>query len=159
VSTDPQAVDLGSLGDLRAAFRAAPEPSLADVVGRFEAEFIGPGWMRASGPLLMRVGRMPHWYGKRFEAADATDESLVGVNLVRRDGGVIDSVPMTAAMAPSQMDGRPAVVVSYPGDAPFPWPRVTDELRPFGEGVLLGMTFGIPLAPPGGSPFLLRRTS
>jgi hypothetical protein len=55
------------------------------------------------------------------------------------------------------MDGRPALVVSYPPDARFPWPRVRDEFRPFGPRTLLGMTFGIPLAPPGGTPFLLHR--
>ena len=158
MSVDPAAVDLGSLGDLRSAFRAAPDPSVADLVGRFEAEFIGPGWMRAGGPVLMWLGRMPGWCGKRFDYADGTSESLVGANLVRTAGTVRDSVPITAAMARSQMDGRPALIVSYPKDAPFPWPRVADELRPFGEGVLLGMTFGIPLAPPGGNPFLLRRT-
>jgi hypothetical protein len=35
--------------------------------------------------------------------------------------------------------------------------RVNDELRPFGDGTLIALTLGIPLSPPGGVPFLLRR--
>ena len=83
---------------------------------------------------------------------------LVGVNLVRSGGQVERLGADEAAIGPSRLDGRPALIVGYPVDAPFPWPRVTDELRPFGDGVLIGMTFGIPASPPSGAPFLLRRT-
>jgi hypothetical protein len=163
MSIDPGTVDLGSMSALRQAFLSAPDPTLADLVGTHEGEFIGPGWLRAAGPVMTRLGRMPGWCGKRFAPAEGGPTEggtadLVGVNLVRSGGQVSDSVPIKAAIGPSRLDGRPALIVVYPVDAPFPWPRVTDELRPFGDGVLLGMTFGIPASPPHGAPFLLRRT-
>lgn len=157
MSVDPGTVDMRSLGALRAAFRSASDPALVDLVGAHEAEFIGPGWLRAAGPVMTRLGRMPGWCGKRFAPAEDGSMYLVGVNLVRVGGRVSDSVPIKAAIGPSRLDGRPALIVGYPVDAPFPWPRVTDELRPFGDGVLLGMTFGIPGSLPGGAPFILRR--
>lgn len=172
MSIDPGTVDMGSMSALREAFRNAAEPTLADLVGTHEGEFIGPAWLRAAGPVMTRLGRMQGWCGKRFAPIeDSLDEGgpdggrpdggrqahLVGVNLVRSGGQVSDSVPITAAIGPSRLDRRPALIVGYPVDAPFPWPRVTDELRPLGDGVLLGMTFGIPASPPNGAPFLLRR--
>jgi hypothetical protein len=157
VSLDPAAVDLHSMSALRAAFRDAPDPTLDLLVGDHEAEVIGPAWLRAAAGPSMVLVRMPGWCGKRFDADSDGDGVIAGFNLVRRGGVVSDSIPITASLSPSRLDGRPAIVVAYPADAPFPWPRVRDEFRAFGEGVLLGMTFGIPLAPPGGAPFLLRR--
>jgi hypothetical protein len=157
MSIDPATVDLRSLAALREAFRAAPEPTLELLVGEHEATFVGPGWLRAAAGPSMWIVRMPGWCGKRFSADDDGDGVIAGFNLVRRRGVVSESIPITASLSPSRLDGRPAIGVAYPADAPFPWPRVRDEFRAFGAGVLLGMTFGIPLAPPGGAPFLLRR--
>lgn len=157
MSLDPAEVDLGSLRALREAFRVAGEPDLARLVGVHEAELVGPFWVRAAGPMTMRLGRMPGWCGKRFDADEDGDGVLHGANRVRRRGVVADSVVMTARLAASRVDRRPALVVSYPPEAPFPWARVIDEFRPFGAGTLLGLTFGIPLAPKGGTPFLLHR--
>ena len=162
---DPQAVDRTSLKALQRAYRDAPEPELADMVGDRVAELVGPAWMRAAGPTTMRVGRMAGWCGKRFEPDEDGDGILHGFNRVcpgqGGHGGVAgerqDSVPIVAQLGASRVDGRPAILVTYPPDAPFPWPRVTDEFRRFGEGTLLALTFGIPLAPPGGTPFLLHR--
>jgi hypothetical protein len=153
---DPGRVDMGSSGALRDAFRSAPEPALEDLAGTHRGEYVGPRWLRTAGPVVMRLGRMPGWYGKRFTPAD-DGTTLVGVNLLRSGEEVIDSVPMVAAVGPSRVDGRPALIIGYPVDAPFPWPRVTDELRPLGEAALIGVTFGIPGSLPGGTPFLLRR--
>ena len=131
-----------------------------DLVGEFRGEFIGPGWLRAVGPAPMRLGRMPGWCGKRFDRSERATRPLVRREPGAQAGAVVsDSVPMVADDRPLP-DRRPSrrSSIGYPIDAPFPWPRVTDELRPFGERRLLGMTFGIPLTPPGGTPFLLRRT-
>jgi hypothetical protein len=101
---------------------------------------------------------MPGWCGKRFDP-DTGEGVLNGANRARAGqvGAVVDSIPIRARVAPSRMDGRPALVVTYPADARFPWPGVVDELRPFGPDALLGMTFWIPPAPPVVTPFLLRR--
>ena len=154
---DPGRVDMGSSGALRDAFRSAPEPALEDLVGVHRGEYIGPQWLRTVGPVITRLGRMPGWHGKRFALAGQGASTLAGVNLLRSGEQIVDSIPMVAAVGPSRLDGRPALIICYPVDAPFPWPRVTDELRPFGDDVLLGMTFGIPGASPSGAPFLLRR--
>ncbi|HSO05098.1 MAG TPA: hypothetical protein VLQ92_11500 [Candidatus Limnocylindrales bacterium] len=158
MSIDPSTVDMRSTSALREAFGNAAEPTVEHLVGEHRGEYVGPLWLRTVGPVMMRLGRMPGWYGKRFTPApDGTAAMLVGVNLLRSGEQVIDSIPMTAAVGPSRRDGRPALIIGYPVDAPFPWPRVTDELRPFGDGALIGVTFGIPGSLPGGTPFLLRR--
>ncbi len=152
-----RSLDMGSLGALRGAFRSAPAPTPADLVGEHRGEFVGPLWLRTAAPVMMRLVRMPGWYGKRFALAHGQPSTLVGVNLLRAGGQIVDSIAMTAEVGPSRLDGRPALVVSYPPDAAFPWPRVTDELRPFGDNALIGVTFGIPGSLPGGTPFVLRR--
>ena len=157
MSVDPGTVDMGSTRALQEAFRSAPEPTADDLVGAHRGEYVGARWLRTAGPVMMRVGRMPGWYGKRFAPSDEGASTLVGVNLLRSGDQIVDSVPMKAAVGPSRLDGRPALIIGYPEDAPFPWPRVTDELRPFGKGALIGVTFGIPGSLPGGTPFLLRR--
>jgi len=146
-----------SLADLRAVFRAAPQPRLDDLAGAHRAQFAGPAWLRAAGPRATTLAGMPKWYGKRFDAAGEHTTTLSGENLVRSPDGVTGSIPLTAEVAPSRIDGRPALVVRYPIDAAWPWRLVSDELRPVGDGVLLGMTLGIPMAPPGGFPFVLHR--
>jgi hypothetical protein len=84
-------------------------------------------------------------------------DSLEGENLLRRRGRLVESIPMTAQIAPSRVDDRPAIVIEYPPDARWPHRRVNDELRPLGENTLIGLSFGLPLAPRGGAPFLLHR--
>ncbi len=157
MSIDPGTVDMGSLSALRGAFRSAPEPTPDHLVGEHRGEYVGPLWLRTAGPVMMRLGRMPGWYGKRFALADDGSQRLVGVNLLRSGGRIIDSIPMTAAVGSSRLDGRQALIISYPADAPFPWARVRDELRPFGDAALIGVTFGIPGSLPGGTPFALHR--
>jgi cholesterol oxidase len=157
MSLAPGTLDLHSLADLRAAYRAAPDQQLELLVGDHVSEFVGPTWLRLAAPWGMRVGRMAGWCGKRFDGDDDGDGVLQGVNRVLRDGVRVDAIPITARIEPSLMDGRPTIAVAYPADAPFPWPRVRDELRALESGTLLGMTFHMPLAPPGGTPFLLHR--
>ena len=141
-----------SLSALRELFAAAPEPTLDDVVGEHLADFAGPAWLRRSGAPTMAVIGMKGWCGKRFAA---TGE---GVNLVRSGAGLADSVPITARLGAATRDGRAAVVVTYPASARWPLRRCRDELRRVAPDTLLGLSFGVPLAPPGGAPFLLRRT-
>jgi hypothetical protein len=145
----------GSVRALRRAFRTAPAPELAALVGEHEAEFAG--WLRVGGPLAMRLTGMPGWWGKRFRVPAGGGERLEGENLVRRRGRLVESIPMTAQLGPSRVDGRPALVINYPPDARWPHRHVTDELRPLDQRTLLGLSFGLPLAPRGGAPFILHR--
>lgn len=125
---------------LAARFRALPDPELRAIEGTHEAVFVGPAVLRAAAPRAIALGGMPRWYGKRFAGSDDPDV-LVGVNLLRAPGGGFDEkLTMRAAVAPSWLDGRPALVVSYV-DAPPPWRWVRDEFRSLDETTLLGLTF------------------
>lgn len=146
-----------SLGELRRAFRQAPAPELELLIGVHEGQFAGPIWMRVSGAPTMVLTGMPKWCGKRFRAPALGATSLEGENLLRGDDGRVSSIPLTVEVGPSRVDGLPALVVSYPTDARWPWRGVTDELRSLGDGTLLGLTFGLMPAFFGGVPFLLHR--
>lgn len=144
-----------SIRALREAFLTAPSPTLDLLVGFRESQFAGPLWLRASGPVALALTGMPGWAGKRFRATD--DPALLeGENILRRrDGTLVPSIPMRAAIEPATLDGRAALVVRYPREARWPWRGVRDELRPLPDGRLIGMTYGLPGAPPKGGPFLL----
>ncbi|WP_410876122.1 hypothetical protein [Nocardia sp. A7] len=146
-----------ALHTVYAAFRAATAPQLSDLVGDHDGQFAGPLWLRGCGPLTVAITGMRGWCGKSFVEPADSDTDLYGVNLVRRRGTIEPSIPITARVGASRVDGEPALIVSYPASARFPWNRVTDELRPLSFGVLLGLTFGIPGAPSSGAPFVLHR--
>jgi hypothetical protein len=93
----------------------------------------------------------------RFRAPASGGDTLEGENLLHRGARLVESIPMRARIAPSRVDGRLALVISYPPDARWPHRRVKDELRPLDESTLLGLSFGLPLAPRGGAPFILHR--
>lgn len=143
-----------SIRALREAFLAAPVPTLDLLVGFRESEFAGPWWLRASGPPALALTGMRGWAGKRFRSTD-DPAVLEGENMLRRGGALVPSIPLRAAIEPATLDRRPALVVRYPADARWPWRRVRDELRPLSDGRLIGMTYGLPGAPPKGGPFLL----
>ena len=137
------------LQELWAEFDRCEPPSLESVAGRWRSEFIGPLWLRLPAPVFLAVRGMPFWAGKRFEAP--VEGAAHGVNVLEVRGFRKDSFPVTATL-----EGRD-LVVRYPADAPWPWPGVVDRLRQRDTNTLLGMTFGLPLMPPKGAPFLLRR--
>jgi cholesterol oxidase len=128
----------------------APE----DVIGDLEASFVAP--LRAVAPRGLGLIGLRHWYGKRFRGDGA---SVAGVNLVRRDGTLVETLPMAVRSGTSLGDGRPALVVSYPTGSPRPWPWVRDELRAMPDGTVVGMTVvDLPvLRRLPGTPFLLTR--
>ena len=146
---------MGSMRALREAFRSAPEPTLDDLVGAHEGEFGGPRVLTALLPTGLRLLGMQGWYGKRFERVPGADHAA-GFNLVLRTGQVRDSIALTARLGPSRVDGRPALVVAYPADAPFPWAMVIDEVRRLDDHTLIALNFAIPRIPLG-LPFVLRR--
>ncbi|MGV9668119.1 hypothetical protein ACWDUL_22475 [Nocardia niigatensis] len=141
--------------ELRALFRTAACPSLSEVSGRLEAELAGPALVRAVAPIAFRLTGLADWWGKDLRPVPGGQE-LAGHNLAG-PRGERTTLPLSATVGPSRLDGAPAMVLSYPPDAPFPWRRVVDELRILPDGTVLGLTFGLPLTPRDGSPFLLRR--
>ena len=88
-----------------------------DVLGDLQASCVAP--LRTVAPQGLGLIGLRRWYGKRFR----TDGSaVVGVNLVHRDGRLVETLPMTVQLGISLADGLPALVVSYPPTAPRPWP-------------------------------------
>lgn len=148
--------DSRNLRSIQTAFRDAPAPQTSQLAGRHEATFLGPWHLRGTAPWFMAVTGMPGWWGKAFDEPDAHDR-LAGTNVLRRKGVEREVVPMSAGLEPSPVDGRTDLVVRYPESAPWPWRGVTDHFRPVGDGVLLGLSFGIPMTPADGAPFVLRR--
>lgn len=130
-------------------FEAAGQPDLGRMAGEHRAELIGPLWLRLPAPGFLALRGMPFWAGKRFDPA--VDGVAHGVNVLSVRGFTKDSIPITATL-----EGRD-VVVRYPQDAAWPWPGVVDRLRVRDDVTLLGMTYGFPLMPPQGLPFLLHR--
>jgi len=127
---------------------------LRELVGDLEASFVTP-LTRLAPPGLAVLG-LPRWFGKRFRRTVAG--TIEGANLLRRDEGLAETLPMSLTEDASLADGRPVLVVSYAADAPWPWRWVRDELRaaPQGTGIV-AMTFvDLPgLRRLGGTPFLL----
>lgn len=145
-----------SLGAVTAWFRTAAEPVLSDLVGRHRAQTVGPFWMRLPAPLFLAATGMPGWVGKEFAPPSSPDaDELSGHNLVDDHGIAEPSLPMTARLGTSRLDGRAALVLTYAAHAPFPWRNVVDEVRSIGEGRLLGISYDIIPRVPVGVPFLL----
>lgn len=149
-----------SLRELRHRWSGLGGSTLDDLVGDLEASYVG-ATLRAIAPRGLALVGLPRWYGKRFVAAPDSTTTLAGTNLLRIPGAphLTETLPMTAEIAPSWADARPAVVVTYPSGGARPWRWVRDEVRRWDDGVLLGLTFvdlpGLRRAP--GTPFVLRR--
>ena len=113
--------------------------------------------MRWATPVFLALTGMPGWWGKEFAADDS--RVLRGNNITERAGSLAPSLAMTARLDASRVDGRPALVAVYDGDAPWPWRGVRDELRPLPDGRLLGLSFGLVPPLPTPAPFLLERVT
>ncbi len=151
---EPEAAGMGSAGSgaagsgltledlpetpaaLRRLWGALPAPSPEDLAGSHRAVFVGPAPMRAMAPWALGLIGLPDWYGKRFEVAG---QGMSGMNLLRRDGGLVEYLAMDATLEPSVLDGAPVLVSTYGQEAPLPWRHVRDEFRQLAPGLLLGM--------------------
>jgi hypothetical protein len=141
-----------SLRDMRRAFSLLAPPSLVSLAGDYQAEFVGPGWLRRWAPPGLAITPLAGWLGKSF------DDQGHGINLVRRRGVVQRVLPMRAVTLPSRVDGHLSLTLTYAPGSPMPFPFVVDELRAINADALLGLSFAN--APALGRlalPFLLRR--
>jgi len=158
MTTTPQS---HSLRALRAAWSTLAAPALTDFEGDFQASFVGAP-LRAIAPRGLALVGLPRWYGKRFTPPQPGADAVQGVNLLNaRDGGLEETLPMTATTGASLSDGRPALIVAYSADSRLPWRWVRDEFRVWSPGTFLGMTF-VDLPPArraGGTPFMLTRAA
>ncbi|QWC86339.1 hypothetical protein KLP28_06510 [Nocardioidaceae bacterium] len=154
--------DVRSVPAAQQAWREAPSGDLTLLLGDHRAEFIGPWRMRAPRPAFFAATGMQGWWGKAFHEPHADHverpDELHGANLVRRRRGLVRSMELVATFEDSEIDDRPALVVRYRHTDRWPWRGVSDHFRPVGDGLLLGLTLGIPMTPRGGAPFLFHRS-
>jgi hypothetical protein len=82
-------------------------------------------------PLVRLFGLFP-WEGKTFDHGGNSGKNLILGNALVR---------FRAEVAPSALDGNPALVLSYDvAEYKNPWPlrAITDELRTVGNGIAIG---------------------
>jgi len=102
------------------------------------------------GAPMLHIGALAGWQGKRFY-----DQGRV-MNVVVRKGREQEVVPINASIAPYSKGAGSTLALAYPDNSPFPWNRVTDELRQLPDGRFLGVTtVGLPLVRSLPYPFLL----
>lgn len=142
-----------SLGDFLSLFRTLLPPAHS-LTGRYQATFTGPLWLRKTAPTAIALGGLPGWWGKQFTAVGPGESTAV--NLVMKNGKLMERFPMQSRLDNSILDIKPALCLTYGRDCPFPWPLVTDELRMLDEQNLLGLTIvKVGLLRKFGFPFLL----
>lgn len=141
-----------SLMHLRQVFGPLPAPPVAMRSGFYLARFIGPWWLRWSGPLGVALGGLPGWQGKRFLTPDRA------TNVLLRRGTRVERLELRCSETASRIDGRPSAVLDYGAQAPRPWRWVRDELRALDGHRLLGVTvIDLPGLRGLAFPFLLER--
>lgn len=139
-----------SLGKISELYDSLPSPTVVLSEGKFYGQSIGPVWLVAMGWPLLNFGPMAGWKGKHFY------ENGHVFNVVERKGEESEIVPVSSSIAPYSKGAGNALRLSYPSDSPFPWSRVTDELRLLPDGRYLGITtLDMPLMKGMPYPFVL----
>jgi hypothetical protein len=110
----------------------APPPRLARL---YQAEFVGPRWLRVIAPPSLGLVGLGGWWGKRF-----FDETT-GINIVQHGERYEPRFPIHLSREASSIDRQPSLVVRYAPECPPPWPWVVDELRQIRSTLLLGLTY------------------
>lgn len=119
-----------SILEARRQYPLLPEPSRLPC-GDYRAVLIGPAPFRVCAAAGLTLGGLPRWLGKRFRADGS------GVNLLRAvaaNGPVEERLPMRLALGRSRFGDGAVVRVGYDPAAPWPWPAVVDELKPWPDG-------------------------
>jgi hypothetical protein len=96
----------------------------------------GTGVFLLQRPIVRALaGGLLPWEGKTFDHGGNSGQNVV---LGRR------AFRFHAEVGPSRIDGRPALVLTYDGEAhgnPWPLRAIVDELRTAGEGLAIGPAF------------------
>ncbi len=142
------------VAELRQLFAQLAPPEDAQLQGFFRAHWIGPLWMRRSGPATLALTGLPGWQGKRFLGQGQA------TNVLKMRGQELEALRMQVVHGPSQIDAQPAASLLYGDEAPRPWRWVRDELRALDERMILGITIvDRPWLRHFHFPFLLERAS
>ena len=132
--------------ELVALFRALPPPTAPAGPLEFRGALAPKGSVMApvSSYITNRIFSPPgmQWAGKAFAAAAPGDERISGTNIFSSRGGGdgwATARPFSAAIAPSRLDGRPALVLVYVGAFWGAKAGMRDELRLAAPGVWIGL--------------------
>ena len=125
-----------SLPSFKSLFAHLLPPQSSELKGIYQAEFVGPFWLRKTAGPFLALASFKGWWGKQFGGVEQ------GVNLFFRSGKLLALHPFTLTIMPSLVDDKPSVVIRYAPNAPFPWYFAQDELRWFDDArtMLLGLT-------------------
>jgi hypothetical protein len=121
-------------------------------LGTYEVHWIGPRWFQIIAKLVIGLFGFKDWYGKQFFGK----ESAINIFRNSNTGNIVNKYPMLVKIAPSAIDGKDCIYVSYPKSTRFPWPGIVDEFRPWSDDALLGQSYAkfFPFFP---MPFFLIR--
>lgn len=142
---------LKSIKSVSQIYCQLPEFDGSECEGAYQAEILGPAWLKTIAKLSLPFSGLPGWCGKRIESEFA-------LNLCRVRGQVQERVKMSKSTQSSWLDGGECMVLSYDQSAPFLLRPMRDEFRRIDELTLLGLSIynvpGIKRIP---LPFLLRK--
>jgi len=133
-SLQAQALNSQPLSRFKDLFNTLESPAISEMNGRFQAEFVGPGWLRAVAPPGLAPLGLGGWQGKTFDSHGG------GMNVVRRKGKLQEIIPIVLQETASRINGRSVLTITYPPGSRFPWPWIVDEIRWLDNSTLLGMT-------------------
>ena len=99
-STQAQQLNKQPLGQFKDLFNTLESPVISEMNGRFQAEFVGPGWLRAVAPPGLAPLGLGGWQGKTFDGRGG------GLNVVRRKGKLQEIIPIVLQETVSMVNGR-----------------------------------------------------
>jgi hypothetical protein len=141
-----------SISQIQSVYTKLPSANEHARVGDYQAQFIGPWWLRKSAAPSLVLSGLPGWVGKRF-----IDSNRV-TNILLLDGKNIEKFEMQCIEQLSFIDNKPTLALNYGSSAPIPWRWIVDELRQLDENTMLCMTIiNLPLLKNFSFPFLLSR--
>ena len=139
-----------SLKQICEMYRELPDFDGIDCAGAYEAEILGPQWLKTIAAMSLPFSGLPGWCGKRIHVSGA-------INRCNINGQIEERVSMLKSAQSSWIDGRPCMVLSYDNKAPLLLRPMRDEFRRVNETTLLGLSiYNLPLLKRVPLPFLLK---
>ena len=77
-----------SVASILGVFSTKASPPVSTVRGPYEAEFVGPGWLRAAAPSALKLLGAGGWWGKSFDGDGGGQEEDENVDAAGDDLGV-----------------------------------------------------------------------
>jgi hypothetical protein len=108
--------------------QAVDEKSAA---GAYRTIILGSPLAKLASKVILPLIGFRNWKGKRLLGNGK------GINIFKRDGQYVDDILMLTAVGESWLDGKPALILTYPPGAPFFTRYLRDELRQLDDNTLI----------------------